>query len=143
MYFYQKITIFVVLKLKNMHYLKDYPISWAVIISIFVVCLIPTPETPVNGVPGIDKLVHTALYAFLCSVILFERFRHRSLKTADMKRCFVGAFVLPITMSGLIELLQAYATTCRSGDWWDMAANSLGIVLSWIAFILLKRRIAK
>lgn len=40
------------------------------------------------------------------------------------------AVVLPILMSGAIELAQAYLTTCRSGDWWDFAANSLGVLLA-------------
>jgi hypothetical protein len=33
-------------------------------------------------------------------------------------------------LSGIIELLQAYATEHRGGDWLDFAANSLGVVLA-------------
>lgn len=42
-------------------------------------------------------------------------------------------------MSGLIELAQAYCTTCRSGDWLDFAANTVGVLLgNVIGFIGLK-----
>lgn len=36
----------------------------------------------------------------------------------------------PILMSGIIELLQDRLTTTRSGDWWDLAANAVGVLLA-------------
>ena len=36
--------------------------------------------------------------------------------------------LLPIAISGLLELLQEYATDCRSGDWYDFVANTLGVL---------------
>ena len=40
-------------------------------------------------------------------------------------------------MSGLLELAQEYLTTCRSGEWLDLLANTTGAtltyVLGWIA----------
>jgi hypothetical protein len=33
-------------------------------------------------------------------------------------------------MSGLLELLQRYCTTNRSGEWLDFAANSTGVTLA-------------
>ena len=124
-----------------MHYLKKYPFSWALVIFIFIICLLPVPETPVDEVPGIDKLVHTGMYGFLCLVVMTERLRQVKHRPLKMKHCFVGLFVLPILMSGIIELLQSYATTCRSGDWWDMAANTLGVVAAWCIFaIIIKKR---
>ena len=35
-------------------------------------------------------------------------------------------------MGGLLELLQAYATTTRNGDWLDFAANTTGVTLAGI-----------
>jgi putative flippase GtrA len=32
-------------------------------------------------------------------------------------------------MSGAIELLQEYCTTYRGGDWFDLLANSVGVLL--------------
>lgn len=115
----------------EMQYVVKYPLTWLLVVFIYVLCLMPVPETPVDGLPGIDKLVHTAMYGFLCLVIWGERLRQRKRRPLNGVHCFVGAFVLPLVMSGSIELLQAYATTCRSGDWWDMAANALGVVIVW------------
>ena len=43
------------------------------------------------------------------------------------------AIAAPIVASGIIELLQEYCTGgCRSGDWLDLAANSLGVALAAI-----------
>lgn len=123
-----------------MHYLTKYPLTWTLVFIIFYICLIPIPETPVDDVPGIDKLVHTGMYGLLCLIIWGERLRKRKKRPLDMNHCFIGAFVLPIAMSGCIELLQAYATTCRSGDWWDMAANTLGVVLVWSFFAILRKK---
>lgn len=123
-----------------MHYLKNYPFTWLVVAFIYYICLMPVPETPVNKVPGIDKLVHTGMYGFLCLVIWGERLRLVKVRPLDMAHCLVGVFLLPILMSGSIELLQAYATTCRSGDWWDMGANTLGVVLAWLFIIIIRKK---
>ena len=121
-------------RVKNMIYLKKYPFTWALVIVIFYLCLMPVPETPVQDFPGIDKLVHTGMYGFLCLIIMIERLRQVKSRPLNIRHCFVGLFLLPILMSGIIELLQAYATTCRSGDWWDMAANTLGVIVVWCIF---------
>ena len=123
-----------------MQYLKYYPFTWALVLFIFVICLMPMPTKVAPPVVGFDKLVHTGLYAFLCTVILFERVRRAKKKPLIMSHCFYGAFVLPILMSGIIELLQSSLDMGRSGDWWDMAANSLGVILVWVPFILLRKR---
>ena len=123
-----------------MHYLIRFPFSWALIAVIFVICLMPVPEVPVDHIPGFDKLVHTGMYGLLCLVIWGERLRYRKQRPLDWHHCLAGAFVLPIVMSGLIELLQAYATTCRSGDWWDLAANTLGVVLVWLFMLVLHKK---
>ena len=43
------------------------------------------------------------------------------------------AVLVPILMSGLIEILQATCTGGRrSGDILDFVANSLGVLLGWL-----------
>ena len=123
-----------------MQYLKNYPFSWGAIVAIFVLCLMPVPHKQMPSVPNFDKLVHSGLYLVLCSIILWERLRLARIRPLQTSHCFVGAFVLPIMMSGLIELMQAYCTTNRSGDWWDMAANTLGVVVAWIVFVCVRKR---
>ena len=46
-------------------------------------------------------------------------------------RLFLWAWLMPIVMSGCIELLQEYCTGGRrSGDWIDLAANATGVTLA-------------
>ncbi len=54
--------------------------------------------------------------------------------------------VFPIVMGGLLELLQAYATTYRSGEWMDLLANTIGVVAGNVLalpFALYARRKAR
>jgi VanZ family protein len=43
-----------------------------------------------------------------------------------------------ILLGGLIELLQAYCTTTRSGEWLDFFADSIGVLLGNAIGLLMK-----
>ena len=109
--------------------LKRYPLSWCCIALIWILSLTPIfPETPFDNVAFIDKWTHLVMYGGTCSVIWFEYLRHHN--RLDYEKLFFYAFLLPILMSGLLELLQEYCTGGhRNGDWLDFAANSLGVLL--------------
>lgn len=109
-------------------YIKKYPISLFLITAIWIICLIPIPETPLDDVPMIDKWTHFVMYGSLCSVI-FAEYAYRHIKP-NIKRLAIGGVLLPIIMGGLIELAQAYCTGGnRSGDWIDWIANSIGVMI--------------
>lgn len=133
---------------------KHYPFSWLVIALIWFLCFMTPPSTPVDDVPGIDKLVHTAMYAGLCGTIWWEYFKlrdplftwrrfipHWECIPVDWPKARVWAFAAPIIMSGVIELGQAYCSGGRrSGDWWDFAANSLGVVVIYAIIAAVHRK---
>lgn len=109
-------------------YIKKYPISLFLVVAIWIICLIPIPETPLDDVPMIDKWTHFVMYGSLCSVI-FTEYANRHIKP-NIKRLAIGGVLLPIIMGGLIELAQAYCTGGnRSGDWMDWIANSIGAMI--------------
>ena len=109
-------------------HLKKYPLSLCIIAVIFYLSFFTPPKTDMNEIPGFDKMVHTVMYGGLCLIIWFEYLRsHRSFHI--FKVCVWG-IIAPIIMSGAIELMQAYCTENRSGDWLDFYANSLGAVLA-------------
>ncbi len=85
------------------------------------------PETPLEHVAFIDKWTHLVMYGGTCSVVWWEYLQ--SHQHVEWRKIVVFAMTVPIIMSGIIELLQAYATTTRSGDWMDFAANSAGVGL--------------
>lgn len=119
---------------------RNYPLSCLLIIAIWVVCLIPVPETPLSEVRFIDKWTHFVMYGTLTLSIWFEYWRgHRKSKPFQWKSLLLGGMVCPIIMGGLVELAQAYLTTCRSGDVFDALCNSLGVVLGCLIGTLLVR----
>lgn len=105
-----------------------YPLSLVCIVLIWLLCLvIRMPETPLDDVAFIDKWTHFAMYGGTCSVIWWEYLRHHVRLNAT--RLLVWAFIAPIAMSGLIEILQATYTDTRQGEWLDFVANSIGVLL--------------
>ena len=55
--------------------IRNYPLSSLLIVVIWVVCLIPIPETPLSDVNLIDKWTHFVMYGSLTTVIWFEYIR--------------------------------------------------------------------
>jgi len=126
----------------NSKTVRKYPLSCLCIAVIWVLCFCTPPHTPLDNVAFIDKWTHIVMYAGTCSVIWFEYMRGH--KAADRKKLFVWAWLAPVLMSGLIEILQAYCTGGRrSGDWLDFAANTTGATLAsvaWITYLLMRKR---
>jgi VanZ family protein len=103
---------------------------------IWVLCLIPIPETPLDQVKLIDKWTHVTFYVTLGLAISIEYLRcHRKV---NWRRLLVGAWLAPLLMGGLIEIVQATCTGGRrSGEWLDFAADSIGSTLAMLIGILL------
>ena len=120
-------------------FIRKYPVSILLFIIIWILSLMPFfPETPLDDVKFIDKWTHLVMYGGTCSVLWIEYMRsHKT--TGSAVKLFLLAWLAPILMSGLLELLQAYATTTRSGEWLDFAANSLGVTLGAAVGPLLMR----
>lgn len=120
---------------KTTGFLRRYPLSCLCIALIWVLCFATIPETPLDNLTLIDKWAHIVMYCGTCSVIWFEYLR--SHLVANKKAILIYAWLAPVLMSGLIELLQAYCTGGRrSGDWLDFAANSVGATLALAAGFL-------
>ena len=116
---------------------RKYPLSLCCIVLIWVLSLVPFfPETPLDGIDFIDKWTHLVMYGGTCSVIWWEYLR--SHQTLNAGRLFRYAWLAPVLMGGLLELLQAYCTAGhRNGDWLDFVANTLGVTLGTVVGLLL------
>ena len=109
-------------------YIKRYPLSLIVIAIIWYLSFFTPPETELNEIPYIDKMVHVCMYGGLSVTLWIEYlFRHCSLM---LKRLITGAVVCPILMLWCIEVLQATCTDTRSADWMSFAANSQEVILA-------------
>lgn len=121
--------------------LKTYPLTLLTVAVICYLSFFTPPQTELDNISNIDKLVHTCMYGGLSIIIWWEYLRKHD--TICWKRFIPISVVFPIMMSGIIELLQAYCTTNRSGEWLDFVANSFGVVLAFIAGNFVLRRIMK
>lgn len=121
------------------HFIRKYPISVICIVLIWILSLLPFfPETPLDDVRFIDKWVHVVMYGGTFTVLWIEYARKHN--APDYKKLFVWAWLAPIVMSGILELLQEYCTGGhRNGDWLDFAANATGVTLAAIIGLLILR----
>lgn len=126
----------------NRYLIRKYPLSCICIATIWVLCFCTTPHTPLDNVAFIDKWTHIVMYLGTCLMIWSEYLRsHKSVRPLSL---FIWAWLAPVAMSGLIEILQATCTGGRrSGDWLDFAANSAGVTLAAVIGILAARHRAK
>jgi VanZ family protein len=103
----------------------------------------PSSVPKITLFPHADKIAHIGMY-FIMSVLLWWEFCRNHKKYIDTRHAWIGAFLLPLLLSGVVELLQEYCTTYRGGDWLDFLANATGVTLaSSIAYYLLRSRIRK
>ena len=117
--------------------IKKYPFSVFCIALIWILSLLPVfPETPLDDVEFIDKWVHVIMSGGTFTILWIEyALKH---KKADYQKLFIWAFVAPILMSGLLELLQEYCTGGRrNGDWLDLAANATGVAIAAVIGLLI------
>lgn len=118
-------------------FVRKYPFSFLCILLIWVLSLTPFfPETPFDDVQFIDKWTHLVMYGGTCSVIWFEYLLHH--RTIDWGKILLLSVVGMTLLGGLMELLQAYYTTTRSGEWFDFWADSLGVLLGNAVGLLMK-----
>lgn len=122
--------------------LKSYPLSVLSIVVIWVLCLIPIPETPLSDVNMIDKWTHFVLYGGLCAIVWAEYGRQHTRPLN--KQAWIFTLLLPVIMGGLIEIVQATCTGgTRSGDIMDWVADNIGVVLGQLIGIPLALSLSK
>jgi len=119
-------------------YAQRYPFSVFVITIVWVLSLAPFfPETPLDDVPFIDKWTHFVMYGAVSLTIWVEYLSQH--QAPNYRRLLLWAWMAIIAMSGLLELLQEYATATRNGEWQDLLANAIGATLGTIAGLLISR----
>ena len=70
------------------------------------------PHTKLDNVQFIDKWTHIVMYGGSCAVFWAEHLL-RGRRRAVTRRAAVAGWLVPVLMSGAIELLQAYCTGGR------------------------------
>lgn len=113
-----------------LYFLKKYPVSLLVILAVIYLSFFRPPSTELSTIPNIDKVVHVCMYFGMSGMLWLEFLRAHRRERAPLWHAWVGALLCPVLFSGMVELLQAYCTTYRGGDWLDFAANTAGALLA-------------
>lgn len=69
------------------------------------------------------------MYAALAGVIWLEYLYHYRGQFRPTTALYI-TWIIPVLLSGSIELGQEYLTDNRSGDWFDFLANITGVTLA-------------
>ena len=121
---------------KRYQLIRKYPFSIICILLIWILSFLPFfPETPLEDIQFIDKWTHLIMYGGTCTVIWWEYIRKHTV--LDKQKLFLFAWLAPIVMSGIIEILQENCTTTRSGEWLDFISNSTGVTIAVVIGLLI------
>ena len=110
-------------------------ILWA--FFILIICNLPLGKVQKSPLffEGFDKLVHTGLFAVLAILYCAGSIRRWGTNTIRIEIAIKNTIVL-ISYGALIEMLQTYVFTWRSGDWNDLFADTVGICLGIFGVIV-------
>jgi VanZ family protein len=96
------------------------PLAWAAI--ILVLTSVPIPATPVDGIGGIDKVVHLAMYAVLGALAARSAWL-----PAHGRRATLLVLVGVLVFAALDEWHQSFVPG-RSADPLDWVADAIGAI---------------
>ena len=99
-------------------------------------------KVSVAGFDPTDKMLHAGAYLFLAVLWnLYIVFQNTDFKryTSNLLWVAVACFFFGM----LIEVLQGTLTSYRTPDWWDVLANSTGVVLAVLFFIVMAPTVKK
>lgn len=115
---------------------QAFTLCWAVI--ILVLCNMPTQGISSNFVyfEGFDKIVHLGLF-FVLTVLIFNGLIRQSTNYQFKFSTIITIGFVTSLFGGLIEVIQWQYFTYRSGDWWDLFADTIGIAMAIFAFLLM------
>ena len=108
-------------------FIRKYPFSLLIIATIIFLSLFNPPQTRLDPITGIDKIAHICMYGGLELVIWIEYLRHHD--NLDFIKLLLLGIISPIMLGGLMEIAQMKLTQGRSGEWADLLADSIGVLL--------------
>ena len=120
-------------------FLKNY--FWAFLWSLLIltVCLIPSDGLPkINFLSGyhLDKFIHLFLFFVQCSLFLIRANKIKN--NFAIKRHILFTLIYSLLLGTSVEFIQHYYVFGRAGDFNDVLADFIGILLG-ISFFLLKK----
>ncbi len=105
-------------------------------IVITALMLMPSAEIGYIDISQLDKLIHAGIY-----VCLFILWASVTIKREASKPSIFWVAIALFIYGIVIEVLQEKWIVTRTFDFWDIVANSVGIVIGYIVFHQLTTRL--
>ena len=114
--------------------LKNIVLAIAILYSValLTVSLVSLEDVPDLGLSFSDKIFHFIAYA-LMTFLWFLAIKINT--TYTVKKSIVISAILSIAFGFLIEFLKDKLTTYRTLDLYDVAANTIGVLLAVIVLL--------
>lgn len=109
---------------------RSFPLSLAAVAAISFATFFNLAGSP--SVAKHDKLLHFAAYAVMCSLFWYE-YHKAGYKTDRLCTLLLGVAV-PVTLGGILELLQGVLTAHRQCDIFDFLFNTLGVLFAFFLY---------
>lgn len=103
-------------------------ILWALFIFVMCTAKLGNAGNSPLFFPGFDKLVHCGFFFVLVVVYCCGLIRQQLSRSLSYKSIIIFT-IFAILYGGIIELLQNYVFTWRTGDWADLFADSIGAMM--------------
>ena len=110
-----------------LYFIRKYPLSLLVIAAILFLSLFNPPKTKLDPITGIDKVVHVCMYMGLELIIWIEYLRNHT--NLNWLKILLFGIIAPIALGGLMEIAQMKLTQGRSGEWADLWADVIGVLI--------------
>ncbi|HEY4325385.1 MAG TPA: VanZ family protein [Mucilaginibacter sp.] len=110
-------------------------ILWALFILILCTAKIGKIAQSSIFFPGFDKLVHCGLFFMLVVLYCYDFIRQQYHPAFSYKKIILIT-IAAISYGGVIELLQKFMFTWRSGEWDDLFADSVGACMGAFSIII-------
>lgn len=101
-------------------------VTWTLL--ILLACTWPGKDLPDAPIVGFDKIVHTGLFIGWTGLWLLA-----------VPRKYTLILILGICYGIFLEFYQQWLPFDRTFDWWDAAADGLGVVLGALVYLMLSR----
>lgn len=116
-----------------MVFLKYYK-STIIFILVLLLSLLPANSTAkihFLNLPYFDKVIHFLMYFSLTFVLFLDI----KIKIKNPTRPFIfRVVILLVVWSGFLEIIQEFFILGRSGSWFDLLANILGVIFGTFLF---------
>lgn len=119
-----------------------WALLWAIIVLLFTLMPLDGAAENIPLFEGADKLVHAGFF-FVLSVLLFLGWARWKKTDTPSLVPFLLISLCCVLFGALIELLQHTLFTYRSGDVWDVFANTVGTGMAAFAYLLLHRNFSQ